>query len=436
LRRDPPGKAGVGERGYLGNSMKKGNPSARRAKGGGYWEKLSVYGPPSRKAGGALLRFLDLELTERCNHNCIHCCINLPGDDAAAKGRELSTGQVQEILQEAVLLGCLTVRFTGGEPLLREDFEELYLFARRLGLRVSIFTNGTLLSPGRVRLLARVPPLERLEVTVYGMEKKSCETVTRTPGSFAAARAGLRRLIEHQVPFYVRGTVLPPTRKEMEALAKWAESLPSMDGPPDSCMFLDLRCRRDSAKNRQIRRLRLPPEEGLRILTRKKEDYLRAMTLYCSQKIGPCGDLLFSCGAGVGRGCVDAYGTFQPCVMLRHPDTVYNLRTGSLGDALATFFPRMRERRASNPGYLQRCARCFLKGLCEQCPAKSWGEHGTLDTPVEYFCEIGHIQARYLGLLKEQESGWEVKDWRERIHRLASRQPASARRGLKTNRYV
>jgi len=89
-----------------------------------------------------LLGRLDMELTERCNNNCIHCCINLPADDQAARERELSTAQIIAILTEAASLGCMTVRYTGGEPLLREDFEELYLFARRLGLKVLLFTKS------------------------------------------------------------------------------------------------------------------------------------------------------------------------------------------------------------------------------------------------------------------------------------------------------
>jgi sulfatase maturation enzyme AslB (radical SAM superfamily) len=79
----------------------------------------------------------------------------------------------------------------------------------------------------------------------------------------------------------------------------------------------------------------------------------------------------------------------------------------------------MRQMKATNADYLARCARCFLKGLCEQCPAKSWAEHGTLDTPVEYLCEVAHAQARYLGLVVESEWGWEVEDWRERIRAFA-----------------
>jgi hypothetical protein len=49
--------------------------------------------------------------------------------------------------------------------------------------------------------------------------------------------------------------------------------------------------------------------------------------------------------------------------------------------------------------------RCFLKDLCEQWPAKSWAEHGTLDALVEYLGGIAPAQARYLGWLGEDEYG-------------------------------
>src|SRR4030065_818883 len=99
------------------------------------------------KGSAPPLDSLDMELTERCNNNCIHCYINLSADDLHAQQRELSTEEIQEILQEAASLGCLTIRFTGGEPLLRKDFEDLYVFARRLGLKVIIFTNASLITP-------------------------------------------------------------------------------------------------------------------------------------------------------------------------------------------------------------------------------------------------------------------------------------------------
>jgi len=393
-----------------------------------------------------LLSQLDVELTERCNNNCLHCYINRPADDRAARERELSTGQLQAILDEAAALGCLTVRFTGGEPLLRDDFEPLYLHARRLGLKVILFTNATLITPHLADLLARVPPLELISITVYGMKRASYEAVTRTPGTFEAFWRGTHLLLERGVPFEVKGALLPPNKGEMDEFKAWAATLPGMHRPPGYVLSLDLRTRRDSEeKNRRIRALRLSPAEVLAVLTRRRDEYLEEMRGFCARFTRPPGDRLFSCGAGRESGCVDAYGRFQLCMQCRHPDTVYDLtfppsppdfggRRGargdeggkSLHDALTNFFPQARELRATNPDYLARCARCFLKGLCDQCPAKSWQEHGTLDTPVEYLCQVAHAEARYLGLLAEGENAWEVEDWRERIRRFAGERVSGA----------
>ncbi|HME44296.1 MAG TPA: radical SAM protein [Syntrophorhabdales bacterium] len=369
-----------------------------------------------------LLGMLDIELTERCNNNCIHCCINLPPNDLAAKEKELATGEIKNILREAVSLGCLSVRFTGGEPLLREDFEELYVFGRRSGLKILIFTNATLITPHVAELFSRVPPLQKIEVTVYGMKKSSYEAITRTPGSFDAFQRGVDLLLKKEIPFVVKGALLPANKDDIDEFETWAATIPWMDKPPSYAMFFDLRCRRDDAnKNRIIRSLRLSPQEGLRLMTRNEHDYVRAMKEFCPKFMRPSGDILFSCGAGCGNGCADAYGNFQPCMMARHPDCIYDVRNGSLKDALMNFLPGVREMKATNPEYLVRCAKCFLKGLCEQCPAKSWMEHGTLDTPVEYLCEIAHAEARFLGLVGEYERAWEAGEWRERVRKFVER---------------
>jgi MoaA/NifB/PqqE/SkfB family radical SAM enzyme len=287
------------------------------------------------------------------------------------------------IFREAAELGALTIRVTGGEPLLREDFAELYLYARRLGLKVLLFTNARRITPELADLLARVPPLERIEVTVYGMHEETYEAVTRVPGSYAGFRRGVALLLERKVPFVVKGAILPPNRGELDEFESWAATLPWMERSPPCSMFFDRRARRDSEeKNRRIGALRLSPEEGVAFLARKPESYRREMARFCARFTGPPGDRLFACGAGRG-GCVDAYGVFQPCMLVRHPGVAYDLKGGSLREALGEVFPLLRERRSVNPEYLARCARCFLKGLCEQCPGKSWAEHGTLDTPVE-----------------------------------------------------
>ena len=178
-----------------------------------------------------ILSELDIELTERCNNDCIHCCINLREKDRFALEKELDTADVKHILKEAASLGALQVRFTGGEPLVRPDFEELYLFARRLGLRVLLFTNTRLITGRLADLFAHIPPLVPMEITVYGMQSDSYEAVSRVRGSFAEFRHGMELLRDRNVPFVVKGAVLPPNRHEMDIFESWA-SRTSVDGRP------------------------------------------------------------------------------------------------------------------------------------------------------------------------------------------------------------
>lgn len=370
------------------------------------------------KSKSPRLSHLDCELTERCDNACQHCYINLAKDDHSAQTRELSAAEWGRILSEAAELGTLTVRFTGGEPLLREDFNEIYLHARKLGMKVQLFTNARGVSEELADLFATVPPLEKIEVTVYGMRAESYDAAACAPGAYGEFRRGIERLLARRVAFIVKWAMLPPNRDEWDEFLGWAKTLPGMGKEmPGAAMFFDLRARRDSAqRNRLIERLRIDPEEGATLLFRKGNGFRKEMREFCSRFMGPAGERLFECGAGSG-GSVDAYGRYQACLLLRDPRLSYDLRSGSLREGLE-HFSSISEMKATNAEYLQRCARCFLHGLCEQCPAKAWSEHGELDRPVEYLCQAAHAQARMLELLKEGEKGWEIRDWRERVEGL------------------
>jgi len=364
---------------------------------------------------------LDIELTERCNNNCIHCYINLPGDDVNAKSRELSTNQWKDILDQAADLGALSVRFTGGEPLLREDFSELYLHARRLGLKVVLFTNARLITKELAELFTQIPPLRKIEVTVYGMHSKSYDVITRSPGAFNEFRHGVELLLKNEIPFGLKSVLLPMNRWEMEEFECWAATIPGMQTPSYS-VNLDYRARRDlPEKNKIIKRMRFTPEETVALASLTEEVYRKDMARFSEKFLHPQGDELFSCGAG-SNGSVDAYGNYQMCLLLRHPETVYDLSKGSLREGRTQVFPEYRKRKAKNPAYLARCAKCFLKGLCLQCPARSWMEYGNLETPVEYLCQVAHAQAVYLGLLEEGEKSWEIEDWQKRIANFVKRE--------------
>jgi radical SAM protein with 4Fe4S-binding SPASM domain len=163
--------------------------------------------------------------------------------------------------------------------------------------------------------------------------------------------------------------------------------------------------------------LRSGGDEFVRFSRRHGDEAVSEWRDFCGRSGGARGDRLFICLPAAASAAVDPYGRLQYCLGLRHPATVYDLAAGSLREAVTEFLPRLRETRAADPAYLERCGRCFLRGLCAQCPAKSWAEHGTLDTPVEYFCGVAHAQAIAAGLLEPGEKAWTVRDGAERAKR-------------------
>ena len=76
-------------------------------------------------APGKLFSF-DLELTARCNLNCRHCYINLPAGDLNNALKELSLKEISDIADQAISMGAIWCLLSGGEPLLRKDFADVY----------------------------------------------------------------------------------------------------------------------------------------------------------------------------------------------------------------------------------------------------------------------------------------------------------------------
>jgi radical SAM protein with 4Fe4S-binding SPASM domain len=346
------------------------------------------------KDGAPLLNNLTIELTERCNNNCIHCTVNLPLNDKKAISRELETEDIKRILDEAAELGCLGVRFTGGEPFLRKDFEELYLYIRRLGMKVELFTNATLINSRIANLFEDIPLLSKIEITLYGMKTDTYESVTRVNGSFKAALHGISLLQDRDIPFILKWVCLPQNAGDEAEFDAWIRKIKWMDKQAPKVILLDFRNRRDSdEKNRLIETLRLTPEiVAERFIKLSKQEIFKSPKRSINESPNN-NTKLFSCMAGLHSAVVDAYGNLQMCLALRHPDTIYNLRNGTLKDAMTNFFPQIREMKPEHPDYLQQCSKCSAKNLCESCPAKSWMEYSVLDKPVQYLCDTAHACA-------------------------------------------
>ena len=86
------------------------------------------------------------ELTNRCNLRCVHCYIGPARYSSDSERNEMKKEKILALLDELRDAGCLHFLITGGEPLLRADFRDIYEHAKRIGMIVTVFTNGTLIT--------------------------------------------------------------------------------------------------------------------------------------------------------------------------------------------------------------------------------------------------------------------------------------------------
>jgi len=352
------------------------------------WEKM-------RKRRG-LISF-DLEITARCNNHCRHCYINLPAGDKEVKKRELSCEDIKEIVNEAVSLGALWCLITGGEPLLREDFFDIYLSLKKKGLLISVFTNATLITKAHIKLFKEYPPRD-IEVSVYGVSKESYERVTRKAGSFAAFHRGLDLLLGNGLNVRLKAMALRTNLHEQLAIARFCRERVKDCFRFDP--FLHLRYDGDPTRNAEIKAERLSPEEIV-ALEQSDPKRFQALEKECDTLIVPqlshtTSNYLVRCGAGTASFSLSYDGLFRLCPSLWHPDCVYDLKQGTLTDAWRNFVPQVRAMRSERSDFLETCQVCPLINLCMWCPAHASLETGELDAPVTYFCQVAHARAKAL----------------------------------------
>jgi pyrroloquinoline quinone biosynthesis protein E len=119
--------------------------------------------------------WLVLELTYRCPLKCVWC--NNPLDFERYGPKELSTDEWKDVLRQARALGSLQLGFSGGEPMLRDDLEELVGYASELGFYTNLITSGIGLTEKRLAAL-QAAGLKQIQLSLQSAERKLTNELT------------------------------------------------------------------------------------------------------------------------------------------------------------------------------------------------------------------------------------------------------------------
>jgi radical SAM protein with 4Fe4S-binding SPASM domain len=320
-----------------------------------------------------------LEVTYRCNLKCRHCyCTSDPSK------RELSFKEASGIIDQLADAGCLWLLITGGEPLIRGDFIDLYIHAKRKGLVVTLFTNGTLLDAATADSLAGYRPF-LIEITLYGATAATFDKVTGVDGSYERCMRGIRLLIDRRLPLKLKTCVTTGNVHELGRMKAFAKSL-GIEFRFDAV----LNSRYDGSK--EPLGLRISPQDLLEIEL-SDPDRVKGWEEFRSKywDLSFTGEL-FPCTAGTNMCHVDPYGKLHICMMARKYG--YDILSGSFSDGWYNFMPAIKAMRYTRE---PKCRSCEANPVCDQCGGWALMERGDPEEEVEYLCELARLRARSFG---------------------------------------
>ncbi len=357
------------------------------------------------------------ELTFGCGLRCKHCytdCYNRP--DYVKK--ELKTEEVKFVLDKVYKAGVIWIYFTGGDPLIRDDFLDIYTYAKGKGFIITILTSACSMTKEIIDYLKKRPPFV-VEMTLNGVTKETYEVISQVKGSFDKAMGGLELILKANLPLKVKTQVTKENLYQISTIKKFIEDLGLEFRPA-----LDLYARLNG--DLTPCNLRISPEQLLSFNENKKrlindcqsspntedetaEGYklnadmcasgtdghgLHKTTLNNIQRSNgrkPNVDL-FRCAVGGGDGVnVDPYGNMFLCNLIRKP--VFNLLKVDVGYAADRLLPLVRGKKFTPAA---KCNGCNLRELCFWCPGRALVETGDGEMPLRYYCELAHLTKRHL----------------------------------------
>ena len=335
-----------------------------------------------------------LELLPLCNMDCDMCYVRLSRKEMEQKGRLRSAEEWLEIGRQMKEAGVLFLLLTGGEPFLYPEFERLYLGLRKMGMILTINSNGTLIDERLAGFLGRYKP-RRVNITLYGASERTYEELCHFPGGLKRAINGIRLLRANGVDVKIGGSLTRANRHEIEEMIAVGERL----GVPVRVDTYMMPAERERSAPFQFQS-RVEPEDAaeIRIRALKREMGEEVFRIYQGKVREELGEGLrkrtevsrgMSCYAGRCSFAVNWQGKMRPCVMLTYPEvSVFDLGFDTAWEWIV--------KETEQIMLSMQCSGCHLRPLCRTCAASALEETGDYAGVPEYMCRYAERSARLL----------------------------------------
>jgi radical SAM protein with 4Fe4S-binding SPASM domain len=323
-----------------------------------------------------------LDLTYRCNNRCRHCWLRL-APDSAERERELTFDEIRGIVDAARGMGCRRWAISGGEPMVRPDFADVFAYISERAVSYTLNTNGTLITPRIARLMKKRG--SKL-IALYGATADVHDRITQNPGSFEALTTGVAYLREERAGFTVQVIPMRSNHHQLEAMIRLAESWsPSWR---IGASWLHLSAEGDPVRNHEIREERLRPREVVELdpfvgWAEGLDEEERSSCLRPSHEA-----LYASCIEARRDFHVDPYGGMSFCALVKDPALRSDLRRTTFQAAWDERIPAMVNKIEPGERSAADCGSCELRQYCFWCPVFAYLEHRDHSAKVDYLCAV------------------------------------------------
>ncbi|AHF10308.1 MULTISPECIES: putative heme d1 biosynthesis radical SAM protein NirJ1 [Dehalobacter] len=157
--------------------------------------------------------------TRTCNLQCVHCYMD---SDSQKYNGELTTEEARSFIDDLAEFHVPVLLFSGGEPLMRPDFFELAAYTAQKGIRPTLSTNGTLITPEAARRIKEIG-VGYVGVSLDGLRAVNDKFRGRE-GAFAAAMGGIRNCVEAGQRVGLRFTINRHNYEELDRIFDFIEA--------------------------------------------------------------------------------------------------------------------------------------------------------------------------------------------------------------------
>jgi radical SAM protein with 4Fe4S-binding SPASM domain len=300
---------------------------------------------------------VQLDLTWRCNENCVHCYLDHEG-----RG-ELSTAEIKDILRQLSAAGVFFLAISGGEPLLRSDCFEIMEYARSLQFNVKLKTNAVLIGPEQAERLRKLN-IEQIQISIYSHRDEIHDAITKLPGSLQRSLNAIRLLKSQQLKVSITTVLMKPNRNDGQDVRRLADELgvgfnvdptitPKMNGDR---AILDL-----GITFQELQNCFNTPE------------FVGDVGEFCAPPLPVDGAVLDGspCSAGHSACYISPRGDVFPCVQF--PLSCGNLRETAFAEIWKNS-EALKEVRSIRVRDLPSCSICLHAGSCTRCPGLAFME--------------------------------------------------------------